>query len=636
MQLLPALSFRLKLLLAMMLVVAGVAGVTLSVTQRRVAATYQKLFEEQFRSQIAYFSKEQEYRLDAIKEKCRDICRSVRVIAAMEEAASEEGSADIIYQTVRDELMQVLRLDRPANGAPLHVGLPPRPPGPLARNLPPQGAPGAALLRLASISQVMVRVVDANGVPLTEHPQREALRRDREPLRRMDWLKAHSVKELKHQDVGYMALEAPAKGALLREVIVTPILELPDDPESPTIGALITGFPLFNLGEQQLSAMSEIRTGILLEGKLHSRTIPEDLVEELARRVTEELARSATARADFIIHRGGEPFRVFFSELNPDSPFPKAYHVGLYSLASAELEKMELRWQILTASGLVLLGALALSLVLSHGLSVPICELVDGTNAIQQGNFHVKVPVRSRDELGRLAASFNDIAAGLEQKEKYRSVLNMVADKGVAQEMINGTVALGGEQREISVLFCDIRGFTALTQNMPPTEVIAMLNEHMTALTKVVYEHDGVVDKFVGDLIMAIFGAPKSYGNDAHNAARCALRMIEERAKLNETSAHRIQMGIGVATGPAVAGCMGSADRLNYTVLGERVNLASRLCSVAGRGEVVIDQTTWEKLDGLGEASPLPDLKLKGFSETVHAWKLTALRSLRDEAKPAA
>jgi class 3 adenylate cyclase len=469
--------------------------------------------------------------------------------------------------------------------------------------------------------------VDTNGVPLTEHPQREALRRDRESLRRMDWLKAHSVAELKHQDVGYMALEAPVKGVLLREVIVTPIQELADDPDSPTIGALITGFPLFNLGEQQLSAMSEIRTGILLEGRLHSRTIPEDLVEELARRVTGELAGAATARADFIVHRGEEPFRVFFSEMNPDSPFPKAYHVGLYSLASAELEKVELRWQILTASGLVLLGALALSLVLSHGLSVPIRELVDGTNAIQQGNFHVKVPVRSRDELGRLAASFNDMAAGLEQKEKYRSVLNMVADKGVAQEMINGTVALGGEQREISVLFCDIRGFTALTQNMPPTEVIAMLNEHMTALTRVVYEHNGVVDKFVGDLIMAIFGAPKSYGNDAFNAARCALRMIEERAKLNETSAHRIQMGIGVATGFAVAGCMGSADRLNYTVLGERVNLASRLCGVAAKGEVVIDQTTWEKLDGLGEVSPLPDLKLKGFSDTVHAWKLTAVRS---------
>jgi class 3 adenylate cyclase len=124
---------------------------------------------------------------------------------------------------------------------------------------------------------------------------------------------------------------------------------------------------------------------------------------------------------------------------------------------------------------------------------------------------------------------------------------------------------------------------------------------------------------------MALFGAPKSTGKDALNAARCALRMIEERARLNRDGPRNIEIGIGIATGEAVAGCMGSSDRLNYTVLGERVNLASRLCSSAGRMEVVIDETTKSQLGDGSVLDPLPPLKLKGFSDAVPALKLKGL-----------
>jgi class 3 adenylate cyclase len=213
-------------------------------------------------------------------------------------------------------------------------------------------------------------------------------------------------------------------------------------------------------------------------------------------------------------------------------------------------------------------------------------------------------------------------------KEKYRSVLNRVADKEVAEALVSGQIELGGEKKEISVLFCDIRGFTALTQGMDPAEVVAMLNEHMTALTRVVYENRGVVDKFVGDLIMAIFGAPKSYGNDALHAASCARHMLQERAALNRVSRYKLEVGIGIASGEALAGCMGSQDRLNYTVLGERVNLASRLAGRAGPGEVVIDAATSKRLGGAGaRLAPIEPLQLKGFSEPVPAFKLLGLEA---------
>jgi class 3 adenylate cyclase len=257
---------------------------------------------------------------------------------------------------------------------------------------------------------------------------------------------------------------------------------------------------------------------------------------------------------------------------------------------------------------------------------------VAGTEAVRAGNLNVKVPVRSRDEMGELAGSFNEMAEGLAQKELYRTVLNMVADEKVAHALVNGQLALGGELREISVLFCDIRGFSALTQNMPPQEVIEMLNEHMTALTRIVKEHNGVLDKFVGDLLMAIFGAPVSHAEDTLNAGRCALRLIQERKRLNETSRHQLQIGIGIATGNVVAGCMGSADRLNYTVLGERVNLASRLCKQAGPSQVIIDQTTREKLGDAATSAPLPAFNVKGFSENITAYELTEIHSWQEPA----
>jgi class 3 adenylate cyclase len=258
---------------------------------------------------------------------------------------------------------------------------------------------------------------------------------------------------------------------------------------------------------------------------------------------------------------------------------------------------------------------------------VPIQDLVAGTEQIQRGNLGVRVPVRGRDELARLAGSFNEMTQDLALKERYATVLSKVADKDVAHELVSGRLTLGGETRQVSILFCDIRGFTALTQNMDPADVIALLNEHMTVLTRVVDAHHGVVDKFIGDSIMAIFGAPKSYGHDALNAARCALQMIEERRKLNEATTQKIHVGIGIATGPVLAGNMGSEKRLNYTVIGERVNLAARLCGIAGRMEIVIGQHTREALGDAVSSEPLPEMRLKGFNESVQAYRLLAVHA---------
>ncbi|MBI3878707.1 MAG: HAMP domain-containing protein [Verrucomicrobia bacterium] len=636
-----ALSFRTKLILAMSFIVAGVTGATMLVTQQRVQATYKRLFEEQFHSQISYFSDRQSQRLATVAAKCDELGKSTRVVAAMQEVLNKREDPQLVHDNVYTELLGMFRLSGPGDGSP---GAPPA----SALGRPADGKPGGTQRKAAELP--FIRVLNLSGIVLpTTDPRVNGLKKSptgkagagkNSPAKKQNdqvksFMAGKTSRALKRQEIGYMLADTEDPATPLREFVITPII---DKADNETLGAFVVGFPLADFGEQAMfdfsrrSEFGQLLSGIWLDAKIYSHTIPESVRDTLAMSIARELVKSGNARDDFVADVDGVPHRVFYKVLNPGSTFPAACQVCLFSLNAARQEEREVRWRIIGFGAVALAGALVLILFISHGLTVPIQQLVRGTREIRAGNFDVKVPVRSRDEIGQLAASFNEMADGLALSQRYQAVLSQVADKEVAEAMMKGEVALGGELRDVSVLFCDIRGFTALTQTMPPAEVIAMLNEHMTALTAVVYEHHGVVDKFVGDLIMAVFGAPKSYGHDAHHAARCALRMIQERTKLNETSAHKIAIGIGVSTGRVVAGCMGSADRLNYTVLGERVNLGSRLCSIAGRMEVVIDESTRTRLSGFINSEPLPEMRLKGFTDLVNAYRLTEVRSRPEES----
>ena len=623
----PRLTFRTKLLLAMAFVVAGVSLATLLVTQQRVQVNHERMFRKQFERQIGYFTALQDARLGAIKEQCLKLSQSVRLIAAMDQP--EIDTTDL-YQIAEGELREVW--------GDLVGG------GRIAGPMPPR-----------KVRAAFFRFLDSKGNPL---PPPEKRGRALSPV-----MKRHLESKLvfvhqalaaaEPQQVGYLAVTIETNGSTprqlglrrigppppatigedesptLQEVIVTKVI---DPANGRVLGSLVLGFPLPDLVPQlkgsetnNAAIQSElIQSGILLDDRLYANAdaIPDSLGAIVAEKVLEHIRTTRQSPADFNFQIHGVPYRVFYELMNEHSSFPPAYQVCLYSMKEAQREQSDLRGKILLSGGAALAVGLVLSLFISQGLSAPVRDLVAGTGEIQRGNFQFKVPVRSRDEMGRLAESFNEMADGLAQKEKYRTVLNMVADEKIARQLMGGQLALGGEIREVTILFCDIRGFTALTENMPPSQVIEMLNEHMTALTRVVKQHNGVLDKFVGDLLMAIFGAPVSHDNDALDAARCSLNLLRERERLNEVSHYKLEMGIGMATGKVVAGCMGSIDRLNYTVLGERVNLASRLCSRAGPGEVWIDQTTKERLEGRIVVELPTAVQLKGFAQMMDAYQL--------------
>lgn len=284
---------------------------------------------------------------------------------------------------------------------------------------------------------------------------------------------------------------------------------------------------------------------------------------------------------------------------------------------------------LLVSGVLALLLAVVVAMVLSRGLTRPVRALVSATTRVAEGDYETEVPVTTRDEMGTLAVAFNDMTRGLLLKERLRSILDVVSSREVAEELVRGGLELGGENREVTVLFADIRGFSALTEGMEPQRVITFLNECMQRLSDAVVAQGGHVDKFVGDELMAVFNAPREVEDHVGRALKAALDMQSAMAALNVEREARgetaISLGVGVNTGVVVAGKMGSETRNNYTVLGDAVNLASRLCSGAGPGEILATRACLARAGTAVRARPLGRRAFKGFSEEVEVMTLDGL-----------
>jgi adenylate cyclase len=202
-------------------------------------------------------------------------------------------------------------------------------------------------------------------------------------------------------------------------------------------------------------------------------------------------------------------------------------------------------------------------------------------------------------------------------------------------------IRLGGESQRITLLFADVRGFTTMAEQMKPREAVEVLNEFFDRMTKVIFEHDGTLDKYLGDGLMALFGAPFALQNDAEAAVRAAVNMQKSLAELNKTSGRApISIGIGIHTGEAVVGFLGTERRMDYTAIGDTVNVASRLTSQAGPDQIVISAATYTQLCQEIPCSQLAAMKLKGRAAPIDVhevlWRepLPQNRTARD-LKPA-
>lgn len=607
-------SFRARLILAVFPVVAGVATGALLLAEWKFAATYQRLFEEQFEEQIAAVSEVRQRRFEALSHALERLAERPEVRDAM-----AQGDASAAARALRAplEALASSRLQSEFGGPARRTELRPEP---RARATAQGGSPFIAVLDPEGNFVTGLRERPP-GAGLPEAADASEVRRT---ARRVSWLGDRQFSDvLTRLEVGYLVVEV-AGLEQVREVFVVPVR---DAAGSRFLGAFALGLPVGNLaerarwkppGRRDTPAMA---SGLLVEGRLVAEDLPEEQRRQIESTVTSALAAAPSPGRDIVLTVNGTRHRLIHRVLNPDSPFPQALQVNSYPLAALDAEIADLRRGTVGLALAVLLTAWILVVFIARGLAGPVRRLAEAAHAIEQGEYEVRVP-ETRDEMGRLARAFNDMAAGLALQEKYRSVLNAVADRQVAERLIENREALSGELRNVSILFCDIRGFTRLSEGLPPQDLIVLLNAHMTALTRIAYEHGGVVDKFVGDLIMVLFGAPVSTGRDAEQAVACALAMLAERRRMNEGAAHPLEVGIGIATGDVVAGCMGSEQRLSYTVLGHRVNLASRLCSVAGPGEIMTDAETAHALPAHVPVAAVEPMRLKGLSEPVEVCRV--------------
>jgi adenylate cyclase len=289
------------------------------------------------------------------------------------------------------------------------------------------------------------------------------------------------------------------------------------------------------------------------------------------------------------------------------------------------------RNQALLITLLMVLAGLGGAVGLAALLSRPIFRLVQATGAIAAGNFNISLPVASRDELGVLTESFNRMARSLREKEMIKRAFTRYVAREVVEEILKNpeNMALTGERRQVTVLFCDVRGFTPMSERMSPEEVVLLLNDFYTLMIETTFKYDGTLDKFLGDAVMAVFGAPIAHPDHSARAIRTALAMQEGIAGLNERRARQgkepIAVGIGVSAGEAVAGTVGTEDRMEYTVIGDSVNLAARLESNAKPHQILISQSTYERVRDLVDARPLGRIRVKGKEEEVEVYEVLGL-----------
>jgi adenylate cyclase len=269
---------------------------------------------------------------------------------------------------------------------------------------------------------------------------------------------------------------------------------------------------------------------------------------------------------------------------------------------------------------------LTISFALGRILTRPIFTLSEGMQNVARGDVSVLIKVRLKDEIGRLAEAFNGMILSLREKLHMEKYLSGSAVKSIRRHRDAAHLRLGGEEKYVTALFSDVRGFTSLSEKMKPEEVVGLLNIYLNLQAKVIHQWGGVVDKFVGDEVMAIF---EGKGEEIR-AARAAVEIQRYCTALNEarsaTGAKQIQIGIGLNNGDVIMGNMGSEDHMDYTVIGDTINVAARLCGIARPGQIVVSKTIADEIGSLSVLKKLEPVMLKGKDKPTEVHEVVEVK----------
>ncbi len=291
--------------------------------------------------------------------------------------------------------------------------------------------------------------------------------------------------------------------------------------------------------------------------------------------------------------------------------------------------------------GASLLLALALALHISRRMSQPLAAMRDAVTAIGHGNLETQLDVKSRDEFGVVAAAINEMVAGLKQREIFKGTLVRYMSSQVAERVLSSgeMPQLRGDRRKITVLFADVRGFTALSESLSPEEVVTLLNDYFDKMIEAISQHHGMLNKFMGDGLMAVFGAleddpfQEEHAIEAALEMRCAIGLFRERI-LKERQIE-LHIGIGINTGLAIVGNIGSEQRMEFTAIGDTVNLASRLESTTKEfsHDIIVSDYTQVAVRNKFQFKPLGSVQVKGRTDAVSIHAVLSANGVRAGAE---
>jgi adenylate cyclase len=277
---------------------------------------------------------------------------------------------------------------------------------------------------------------------------------------------------------------------------------------------------------------------------------------------------------------------------------------------------------VLAAIGVATTVSLELTILLSRSILEPLADLQRATDAVRDGNFDVDIPVTTADELGEVTASFNEMVSGLRERERIRQAFGTYLDHEVAEHILSEGFSEQGEAVEVSILFCDVKDFSGFAETAEAHVVVARLNELFEVVVPAIAAEGGHVDKFVGDGLMAVFGAPQQFPDHATRAVRAA---IEINRRVNrEGQGGGFELGVGVNTGQVLAGSIGGAGRLNFSVIGDAVNVAARVEKATRTTgyDVLITGATQEQLADDIELEACGEHDLRGLERPVTLFAL--------------
>jgi adenylate cyclase len=341
------------------------------------------------------------------------------------------------------------------------------------------------------------------------------------------------------------------------------------------------------------------------------------VMEIVSRPTLELIARDLPS--DFKIDAPGLPLRWRLLAAAPAiNVITGVVVAGLSGGHQGSLSALGVSWLI--AVGVSFTISLELTVLGLRALASSLRDLQAATERISRGDYTARVPVVATDETGTLAQSFNNMVEGLDERERLREAFGAYVDPGLAERVLHEGVDLAGEEVEASILFLDVRNFTAFAERAEPREVVARLSGLWELVVPVLLRHGGHANKFIGDGLLGVFGAPDRHPDHADRAVAAA---IEIAALVRSRYGSQIEVGIGVNSGAVVAGTVGGGGRVEFTVIGDTVNTASRVEAATretGDDVLITDATRALLRPGRIEFEERPPVPLKGKREEVRLW----------------